>query len=111
MTKATHEQQNALHLYFRWLAEALAEKHYDFRELKIELQPTEHLVKEYMWKPVQEALYSKKSTRTLEITEVSGVYDHLNRALSERFGVSVPFPNKEDLAREKADKDFHNAKT
>lgn len=98
----TLEQNAALHLYFRWLSEALQEKHFDFRELKVEIPATEHLVKEMMWKVVQETMYGKKSTTKLEKSEVSGVYDTLHRALIDRFGINVPFPNKEDLARDRA---------
>ena len=97
MSLRTDQQNKALHLYFRWLAEALADKHYDFRDLKIEIQPTEYLVKNLMWKPVEQALYGKKSTKALEISEVSVIYDHLNKALSEKFGIYVPFPSQEDL--------------
>ena len=97
MSIRTDQQNKALHLWFRWLAEALAEKHYDFRNLKIEIQPTEYLVKQFMWKPVEEALYGKKSTKALEISEVSVIYDHLNKALGEKFGIHIPFPTEEDL--------------
>lgn len=108
----TDEQNRALHLYFRWVAEALAEKHIDFRDLKVEIQPTEHLVKELMWKPIQIAMYGKESTTKLEKSELSAIYDTLHRALldADRFGVNVPFPNKEDLARDKADKQFYEGK-
>lgn len=102
MSQRTKEQNDAMHLYFRWLAEALAEKHFDFRELKVEIQPTPHLVKELMWKPVQKAMYDKISTKTLETSEVGSIYDTLNKALIERFDVAVGFPNKEDLEHERA---------
>ena len=100
MTLRTDQQNKALHLWFRWLAEVLSDKHYDFRYLKIEIQPTEYLVKKYMFKPVMEEMYGKKSTKTLEIDQVSVLYDILNKALGDRLGVHVPFPTQEDLDAE-----------
>ena len=100
--RRTDQQNKALHKYFRMLAEALAEQHYDFRDLKIELKPTEYLVKEFMWRPIQEALYGSKSTTELEKMEIADIYDHLNRALSDRLGVHVPFPSEETKDDEKA---------
>ena len=97
MSVRTDQQNKALHLWFRLLAEALNEKHYDFRDLRIEIQPTEYLVKKYMWKPVQEEMYGNKSTKLLEIDQVSVLYDILNKALGERLGVHVPFPTEEDV--------------
>ena len=93
----TDQQNKALHLWFRWVAEALNEKHYDFRDLRIEIQPNEYLVKELMFKPVMEATYGKISTRKLEIDEVSVLYDTLNRAFGDKLGINVPFPTEEDV--------------
>jgi len=98
--KRTNEQNAAMHLYFRWLAEALREKDYDFRELKVEIPATEELVKELIWKHVQEAMYGKKSTTELDKHEVAAIYDVLNRAFIEK-DINVPFPNEEDLAAER----------
>ncbi len=92
--KRTDQQNKALHRWFRLVAQELADLHYDFRDVKIEIQPTEHLVKDLMWKPVQEALYGSTSTTKLEKMEVADVYDHLNRLLGERFGIHVPFPEE-----------------
>ncbi len=92
--KRTDQQNKALHLWFRQVAEALRDmdEEYDFRDIKVPIRPTESLVKEYMWKPIQQALYGSKSTTQLEKMEVADVYDHLNRLLGERFGIHVPFP-------------------
>ena len=96
MTQRTDQQNKALHKYFRMLAEALQDADYDMRELKVDIRPTEELVKKYMWKPVQEALYDKKSTTDLSISEVSEVYDHLNRALIDKLSIHVPFPSEDN---------------
>jgi hypothetical protein len=91
----TEQQNKALHLWFRQVAEALASQEFDFRELKIEIAPTEYLVKEYMWKPVEKAVTGKTSTTQLEKSEVSEIYDILNKALGEKFGIHIPFPEDE----------------
>lgn len=93
--KRTDQQNRALHKWLRDVASELADLHYDFRDIRIEIRPTEHLVKEYMWRPVQEALYGSRSTADLEKIEVADVYDHLNKLLGERFGIHVPFPSEE----------------
>lgn len=103
----TEQQRKALHLYFRWLAEALQEKDYDFRDLTVEIPANEYMVKEYMFRPIIKAMYGKSSTKTLENNEVSQAYDVLHRALVDKLGVNVPFPNEEDLAREEAERKFY----
>ena len=90
----THQQNNALHLYFRRVAEALADAGFDCRELLVEIRPTEYIVKENMWKPIEQALYGKVSTQELTSTELDHVYDHLNAALSDKFGIHIPFPDE-----------------
>ncbi len=100
MTRRTDEQNAAMHLYFRWLAQALLEKHFDFRDLTVEIPANEYMVKEHMWKSIQKKMTGKKSTKDLEINEVSIIYDILNRALIDKLDIHVRFPNKEDLAIE-----------
>lgn len=90
--KRTDQQNRALHLWLRQVADQLQEKHYDFRDIKVEVRPTEHLVKEYMWRPIQKALYGEVSTTELERAQVADVYDHLNKLLGERFAIHVPWP-------------------
>ncbi len=97
MSVRTDQQNKALHLWFRWVADALNEKHYDFRDLRVEIAATEHLVKELMFKPVMQHTYGKISTTKLEKNEVSVLYDVLNRAFGEKLGINVPFPSEEDV--------------
>ena len=106
----TEQQRKALHLYFRWLAEALREKDFDFRDLTVEIPATEYMVKELMFKPIIYSMYGKNSTMKLENNEVSQAYDVLHRALIEKLDVNVPFPDEEDLARDEADRKFYGEK-
>jgi len=93
-------QNNALHLYFEMLAEALNEAGLDMRKTlraDVEISWNSDLVKKYLWKPVQKAIVGHDKTRKLKKDEVNKVYDHLNRLMSQKFGVYVPFPSVELL--------------
>ena len=92
--KRSDQQNKALHLWFRLVADELAKHDFDFRDIKIELEPTEHLVKEYMWKPVEYAVTGQKSTKDLDKVDVSVIYDIINKALGEKLGIHVPFPEE-----------------
>ena len=98
MTQRTTQQNRSLHRWFRLVAEQLADQDYDFREVRVEIRPSEHLVKEYMFRPVAKALYGKESTADLSTGEVAEVYEHLNRLLADRFGIHVPFPSEDELS-------------
>ena len=54
-------------------------------------------VKEDIWRTVQIAATGKESTTDLNTSEVSQVYEIINRHLSQTFGVFVPFPSKETM--------------
>ncbi len=92
----TLRQNNALHLYCQLLADALNEAGYDMRKtLKadIDIPWTAENAKQYLFRPIMKAQLNKNSTTELTTTEVSAVFDTLNRHLGERLGVHVPFPH------------------
>ena len=90
----TEKQNNAMHLWFRQMAEQLNDAGFSathpFND-QIEIPFTEGLVKE-MFKPIIKAMYDKKSTRGLSGREVSEAAEVLVRWLSEHKGIYVPFP-------------------
>ena len=112
--KMSKEEFNALHLWFRWVAQALKEKDIEFNEVikamnNMSLTPTDSLVKEVMWRPVQMALFHIESTTNIGPKEVNVILEHLNRLLANLDEpVHVPFPNKEELVREEADRRFYS---
>jgi len=61
----------------------------------VEIPWTESLIKELIWRKVQEAMFDIKSTAKLDTAQVSEVYETINRHISSTFGVNVIFPNKE----------------
>lgn len=99
----TDKQNRALHLYFTHLAEVLNENGLDMRKTlkpSIEIPWTPKTVKDYLWRPIMNAQVMKESTTELTTKEIDLVFDTLNRHLSEKFGLSVPFPSIEELMME-----------
>ena len=96
----TLAQNRAFHLYFTMVAVQLNNSGLYINKLikenkyKADIDWSGNLVKEQLWKPIQNAILDKKSTTQLEKSEVDRVYNTLNRYLSG-MGISVPFPNRE----------------
>lgn len=96
----TLTQNRAFHLYFTMVAVQLNNSGLYINKLikeekyKADIDWSGNLVKEQLWKPIQNAILDKKSTTQLEKAEVDRVYNTLNRYLSG-MGISVPFPNRE----------------
>jgi hypothetical protein len=93
----THKQNNALHVYCRMLSEALNDAGYDMKKTlkqEAEIPWTTELVKQYLWKPVQEAVTGKDSTSTAGTEDYDKVHQVLSKHLSEKFNVYIPFPAK-----------------
>ena len=98
MIQRTSQQNKSLHLYFTLLADELNAAGYDMRRtLKpgVDIPWTPELVKQYLWKGIQEAMLGSDSTRGLTTKEIDQVYDVLNKHLGETTGVHVAFPTKE----------------
>ncbi len=101
--RRTSIQNSALHLYFTLLAEALNDAGFDMRKVirkEIDIPWSPLSVKEYLWRPIQKEYLKKESTTKLnKLKDIDKVYDILNRVISERCGVSVPFPSIEEVIR------------
>ena len=96
----TSQQNRALHLYFRQLADELNDRGLSVQEtLKpdVSIDWNERLVKELLFRPVQQALLGKKSTTELTTKEIDEVFDIINRHLGEKFGISIEFPSIETI--------------
>jgi hypothetical protein len=96
----TNKQNNALHKFCELLAIALNDAGLDMKKtLKpdADIPWTKELVKEYIWKPVQKAAIGKKSTTEMSTLDPSQVYEIINRHMSEKHGISVPFPSEEEV--------------
>lgn len=94
----TLQQNKALHKYFELLAKELNSAGYDMRRtLKpgVDIPWTPDNVKEFLWRPIQEAYINKHSTTELTTKEIDRVYDVINKHLGETTGVTVEFPSRE----------------
>lgn len=93
-------QNSALHLWFTQLAIALNDAGFDIREtLKqdFEIPWSATMVKELLWRPVQELYLKKISTTKLETKDIDIIFDIVNRGIGTKTGVHVPFPCAEEL--------------
>ena len=96
----TKQQNKALHVLFQLLANTLNEAGLDMRKT---LKPDVNIpwsgpsVKEYLWRPIQEAQLDKQSTTQLTTVEIDQVFDTINKHLGERFSLHVPFPSIEEI--------------
>ena len=93
------KQNRSLHKLFTRLSDDLNTLGLD---MKIILKPsyqiwwTKDSVKEHLWKPLQEAMYQKKSTTELTTAEVSKVYEQLAKIIGEKHGVEIEFPSYQE---------------
>jgi hypothetical protein len=106
-SKRTLKQNNALHLWFEFLAAALNDAGLDMRAVLkpgVDIPWTSESVKEQLWRPIQVAMLQKKSTTERERPEVSQVEEVLVRHLVKKFGqfFNPPdFPSIEQLVDNK----------
>ena len=96
----TNQQNRALHLMFRTLADTLNEAGMDMkRTLKpdVDISWSGDLVKEYLWRPIQKAQLRKESTTALTTKEIDQVFETLTRHLGQKLGIEIEFPSIESL--------------
>lgn len=99
-TQRTMTQNAALHLWLEWLSEALNGAGLDMRQtLKadVDMPWSKHTAKEYLWRPIQEALINKRSSAEAEKPDYAEVQEVLCKHLAERFGLRCPpWPRRRD---------------
>ena len=96
------QQCKSIEVYCRSVATALNDAGYDqmavlevLQKKGISVPNTQESVKKTLWHLVQRTLLGvEKSSSKLATTEVSRVYEVMNRATAERFGISLPFPDR-----------------
>ena len=98
MKSRTSTQNKALHKYFELLADELNSAGLDMKKtLKqtVDIPWSKETVKDYLWRPIQNAQLEKESTTELTTDEINKVYEVLNRHLGEKLQIHVPFPSSE----------------
>lgn len=87
-------QNSAIHVYCREVASVMEAQGMDMKTVikdGVPITPTMHLIKDYMWRPIQKAVTGKESTTKLDVVEVNDVYEQLSRLLAEKYSIDVPF--------------------
>lgn len=119
-TQRTGQQNRAMHLFFEMLAKNLNDAGLDMRKVlkpEISIPWTKQSVKDQLWREIQQAMYSKRSTTDLlKQEEIDRIHEVLMRHLGEKFHVEyIPFPSytKEyrDSAPLKTDKPQYEGKS
>lgn len=97
----TLTQNRCMHLYCKHLADALNDAGWDMKRLlkdDFEIPWTEHSAKDTLWREIQKAMFGHESTTKPDRKQYSEIYDALNRVISQRTGVFVPWPSNDSLA-------------
>ncbi|MDH4127115.1 MAG: hypothetical protein OEV44_00065 [Spirochaetota bacterium] len=95
-------QNRALHLYFIMLAGEFLNIGYDFNYTNpftneiISIPYTGDLVKEYIWRPLQNQMFKIESTTKLTTEMINLILEVISNWLAEK-EICVNFPNKFDL--------------
>jgi len=93
----TIQQNKALHKYLELLSEALNDAGYDMKKtLKpgVDIPWNKDMAKEFLWRPIQEAMTGKHSTTELNTVDPSEIYLVLDRHISEKFGIHIEWPSE-----------------
>lgn len=107
--RRTLSQNNALHLYFRRVAKAMNDAGYDLkrtikvmREDGVDISWSSEMVKEVLWRTIQQTMYHKYSTTRLrKQEEINDIFDVMSRFLAERLSIEPPaFPSLEELEKQ-----------
>lgn len=99
-TPRTGKQNNTIHGFCDRLAEAL---NLAGKDMRVVIKPdyfipwTTDSVKEYIWRPIQIAMYNKKSTKELKKTgEIDNIHKVIMREIGEKHGIDyIPFGDDE----------------
>jgi hypothetical protein len=95
----TIKQNRSLHLFFRLLADELNFSGLDMRKTlkpSIDIPWTDKNIKEFIWKPIQEAMILKKSTTEMNTGDMTKIWEVINKNIGEKFGVEVPLIPSEE---------------
>lgn len=106
----TTRQNAAIHVLFKELADELNGAGLTMqRVLKpgVDISWTPESIKTYIWKPVQEAMFNKKSTTELDTKQVDQVFEIINHHLGEKFGISIQFPSIKEILFQQSVKEKH----
>ena len=96
----TLTQNAALHLMFEQLAQELNDKGLDQRKVlneSVEIPWDKDSVKDFLWRPIQDAKFNTTSTTDLKSNEIDEVFKILQRHLNQKLNIGIEFPSIETL--------------
>lgn len=101
-TKRSSQQNKALHLLFQNIAFELNRIGMEFtyngiKGMEIQTTYTPEIVKEFLWKPLQNALLKKESTTKLTTQDINMIFEILGKWFSEKW-VVIDFPSAETIS-------------
>jgi hypothetical protein len=91
--KRTHTQNRCLHAWLRQLAEDLNAAGLDMKKTlrhDAEIPWNMERAKDFMWRPVQEAITDKESTADAITTDYPAIYEVIVRHLAQTHGFTAP---------------------
>ena len=94
-------QNRALHLYFKFISDELNNLGLEFTYQGLNISNlstryTEKIVKDFIWRPIQIALFDVESTTKIDTKQMNEVIDVITKYFAEK-GVKLIFPNIETL--------------
>lgn len=91
--KRTDQQNRALHKWLDMLADDLNSAGLEMRVVlkpDVEIPWTKESCKNFLWRPIQQAMLSKESTTELNTVDPTEIKRVIDRHLAERFGFLSP---------------------
>lgn len=103
--KRSSQENKALHVLFQNIAYELNRLglEFTFRGIKgMDIQTTysPEIVKNFLWRPLQDALLKKESTTQLTHNDISLIFEILGKWFAEN-GVEINFPSVESITKNK----------
>ncbi|KQC34002.1 hypothetical protein AAU57_12170 [Nonlabens sp. YIK11] len=97
----TSRQNSALHLLFTIISSQLNEMGQEFtynglKGQQLSMMHTPDLVKNFIWRPIQIALFDIKSTTKINTEQINKIVDVLAKFFGDK-GMVIQFPSKEQI--------------
>lgn len=101
--KRSNPQNRSIHKYCDMVSEAFNDAGLGMKVIlsskpEAEIPWDAAKIKEVIWRVVQKAMYGTTSTTQLTTSQVSKVYEVINREIVAEHGLTVPFPSLETIA-------------
>jgi hypothetical protein len=99
--KRSSQENKALHVLFQNISFALNQNNFEYtwrgiQGFNISTKYTPEIVKNFIWKPLQDALLNKQSTTQLTHNDIQLIFEILGKFFAEN-KIEIQFPSKEQL--------------